>query len=102
MSNGKNLGIFWGHSAFCVSESHQDVPQKVFRVSHHPAPIVDPVSPIINTDDTQFVAPLKEALKANGVSQVDVNLSLPSKDIVIRSFVIPLLRFFQSRVKRFR
>jgi Tfp pilus assembly PilM family ATPase len=92
MSSGKNLGLFWGNNAFSIVESQQDVPQKVLRVLHHPAPALDPVSPVTNTDDIQFVNPLKEALKANNITSTDVNLVLPSKDIVIRSFVIPMLK----------
>ncbi len=92
MSSGKNLGIFWENNAFSVVESQHDVPQKVFRVPHQPAPELDPVSPVTNVDEIRFVAPLKAALQANNIKTTDVNLVLPSKDIIIRSFVIPYLK----------
>lgn len=92
MSSGKNLGLFWGNNAFSIAESQEDVPQKVLRVLHHPSPAIDPVSSGVNADDIQFVFPLKEALKTNNINSTDVNLVLPSKDIVIRSFVIPVLK----------
>ncbi len=97
MSNGKNVGLFWGINAFSIVETQQDVPQKAFRVPFSPSAEADHVSPAPNDDDFRFIAPLKEALKANNIKAADVNLVLPSKDIVIRSFVIPFLKASEVR-----
>lgn len=91
MSSSVKLGIFWGNNSFSVVESNQDAPQKTFRVLHQPAPEFDPVSPV-NGDDVQFVNPLKEALKLNNIKSTEMSLALPSKDIVIRSLVIPQVK----------
>lgn len=100
MPSGKNLGLFWDNNAFCIVESQQDVPQKIFKVPHHPLPEVDPVAPVApfaNVEEIRFIGPLKAALQANNITTTDVNLVLPSKDIIIRSFVIPFLKSSEIR-----
>jgi Tfp pilus assembly PilM family ATPase len=93
MASGRKLGIFWGANAFSVIESNQDAPVKTFRVPFNPSSLSEPSPPTtINTDDIRLVSILKEALNVNKVGVTDVHLALPSKDIVIRSFVIPLLK----------
>ncbi len=97
MPSGKNLGLFWDNNAFCIVESQQDVPQKIFKVPHQPLPELDPVAPVANVDEIRFIEPLKAALQANSIKTTDVNLVLPSKDIIIRSFVIPFLKASEIR-----
>ncbi len=91
MASGKKLGLFWGSGAFSILESNQDAPVKNFRVPYAPVAAEAP-STTTQADDARIAALLKDALKANKVTLTDVYLSLPSKDIVIRSFIIPALK----------
>jgi hypothetical protein len=94
MASGKKLGIFWGSSAFTIIEAQQDAPIKTFRVPYLSGAPADPTAASMTpqVDDLRLASLLKEALKANKVTATDVYLALPSKDIVIRSFVIPFLK----------
>jgi Tfp pilus assembly PilM family ATPase len=90
MASGKKIGLFWGATGFSVIESNQDNPVKTFRVPFNtPA---DFQSTRTQADDLRLVSVLKDALKANKVTLPEVSLALPSKDIVIRSFIIPFLK----------
>jgi Tfp pilus assembly PilM family ATPase len=94
MASGKKLGLFWGANAFSVIESNQDTPVANFRVPFQAAGVADQATPAAKTqaDDVRLVSALKEHLKARKINLSDVHLSLPSKDIVIRSFIIPFLK----------
>jgi Tfp pilus assembly PilM family ATPase len=92
MASGKKLGLFWGANSFSVVESNQDTPTVNFRVPLYAPGMGETQVARTQADDVRIVSILKENLKANKVSLTDVYLSLPSKDIVIRSFVIPSLK----------
>lgn len=92
MSHGKKLGLFFGNNAFSIVESQNDAPVKLIRVPYSAVPAIDVTSPLTPGEDAKFIATLKDSLKANNISSTDVHLALPSKDIVIRSFVIPFLK----------
>jgi len=91
MSSGKKLGLYWGSGAFSIVEANQDAPVKTFRIPIH-SDGVDALQPNAQSDDARLAGILKEALRANQVISNTIHLALPSKDIVIRSFVIPFLK----------
>lgn len=97
MPPGKKLGLFIGNTALCIVETQQDTFGKVVRIPFGPTFSMDAVSPAAQSEDLAFANTIKESLKANNIFSTDVHLALPSKDIVIRSFVIPLLKSNEIR-----
>src|SRR3989338_1934706 len=87
MADKKQLGIYWGESSFCFAEVEKG---KLLKSSSIP------FSTQINTYQTQdipeslrFTTLIQKALQDLNVTSKKINLSLPAKDIIFRSFVIP-------------
>ncbi len=97
MAHGKKLGLFFGNNAFSIVESQNDVLVKLARVPYSVVPAIDVASPSAQAEDAKFAATLKENLRINNIVLTDVHLALPSKDIVIRSFIIPNLNSNEVR-----
>lgn len=87
MLDRKYFGIYWGHDAFSIAECEKGKP---FKVAHIP------FDTKLNIDQSQdmpeglrFTALLKKALLDKEITSKKVHLSLPTEDIIFRSFIIP-------------
>ncbi len=89
MAAKKHLGIFWGSRSVSVVEIENQLPRQFFTAY--------PASPEGPEDLSQKKAPermglmsvLSNSLQEHKIATIDASLSLPSKDIIFRSFVIP-------------
>ena len=90
MRSQKNFGIFWGQSAFFFIEARG---QKIEKCEFVPfdTPLVkdgeknDQELP----EGLRYTALIQKTLTGKGISSKKVRLSLPAKDLIFRSFVIP-------------
>jgi hypothetical protein len=90
MADQKQIGIYWGHSHLFFVET---VASKLIKFFNIP---LDQAKPSQSIDDKKFIASsmqlvtgIESQLKLHKINAPSVNLSLPSKDIIFRSFVIP-------------
>jgi hypothetical protein len=90
MADQKQIGIYWGHSHLFFVETAASKLVKFFSIP------IDQAKPSQATDDKRFIATsmqlvtgVESQLKLHKINTSSVNLSLPSKDIIFRSFVIP-------------
>lgn len=90
-SNDKNcLGIYWGKDAFCLVESTKGQPEKIAYISFD-APIAGDQGQKI-PDTIRFTALLQQAIRDKKLLCKKTNLTLSTKDIIYRSFIIPFMQ----------
>jgi len=91
-ANSKRLGFFWGEDRITVVEFDKNAPVKV---------IVSPLgskssaaSPFSSnlTEEIQITAMLQKMLKDNAITGGSFYVSLPMKEIILRSFMIPFVK----------
>lgn len=90
MATNQIIGINWGKEGFSIILSEKGSPVKFFYASF------DSYEQSAQTpgiaDEMKQVAVLQKALKDNGITTTNATLSLPSSDIIIRSFMIPVVK----------
>ncbi len=89
MPVNSRLGVYLGTYSITLVETENQSPAKVFFVPHEPTEAADPTLPKDTLPDTKAVATLQKALADEKITTTEVGFSVPTKDIVFRSFVIP-------------
>ena len=93
MAGPRKLGIFWSENSFTLVEADGNLPVETVLV-----PLGDAAkqsnSPFTSglTADLQIVALLQKTLRDHKIDPSRVYLSLPSKDVILRSFVVPAVK----------
>ncbi len=91
ISNEKNqLGIYWGKDAFSLVESTKGQLDKVAQLRFD-APLAGDQGQKI-PDSIRFTALLQQAIREKKLISKKANLTLSSKDVIYRSFVIPFMQ----------
>jgi Tfp pilus assembly PilM family ATPase len=93
----KQVGVFWGNEALYLVESANTVSKKIFRFPFGEAEKIAIKNGPLSTAGLELSYRIKEALKKNHFEDCPVNVSLPTRDIIFRSFVIPWMQ--QSEIK---
>ena len=85
------LGVFWGSEAlyFVNGQQQSDNSQKFFKVLLQKESSQKVLDSTFSPEGMQILSNLQESLRQNNIASASINLSLPSKDIIFRSFVIP-------------
>lgn len=92
MASKKNLNIFWGEGAFHIVETEKGEAVKFFTAAFDSAPL-DAKTP----EGIRYTTVIQKAIQENTVIVKNVNLCLPTKDIIFRSFVIPFMHSNEIR-----
>ena len=92
MASPKKLGFFCGEDKVTLVEFEKNVPLQV--VSAPIAPNTETPSPFSSnlTEEIQLIAVLKKMLQDHQIKGGSFYVSLPMKEIVLRSFVIPFVK----------
>ncbi len=90
MGSAKKLGIFWGDNSFTLVETDGKIPLQVIPVFFGDS-VKRAGSPFSSdlSKDLQVVALLQKTLRDYKIDTSKVSLSLPSKDVILRSFAVP-------------
>jgi len=93
MPGPRKLGIFWSENGFTLVETEGNLPLQAVLVSLGDA-VKQPDSPFSSdlNEDLQTVAVLQKTLRDHKIDISRVYLSLPSKDVILRSFVVPAVK----------
>ncbi len=96
MSNKKQLGIFFGNNTLSVIEVER---QKVLNAFDAPHSLFDQNQQLAgNLPETiKLTAILQKALRDNHIEATNACLSLPTRDIILRSFSIPWMAASEIR-----
>jgi hypothetical protein len=88
----RKIGIFWGNTALHFVECDGSAPIKIlnipFNEEHKESMKGGPLSP----GGMELISNIGNTLRKQKVTTTSVNLSLPAKDIIFRSFVIPWMQ----------
>ncbi len=86
----KQLGIYWGQNTFCFVEAKGNDIGTVAIVPLNANLDVDSSQPI--PEELKFTAVIQKTIREQKITAAKVNLSLPDKEIIFRSFVIPWMQ----------
>ncbi len=89
MASNKQLGLYWGNNTLYFTEIISGKLTKSFSVPldfHKTTPADD--NKFISSS-MQLVSTIEDQLKTHKITTTTTNLSLPTKDIIFRSFIIP-------------
>jgi len=92
MSSSKRIGFFWGEEKITLLEFEKNSPQKIVSTplgSRSDAP--SPFSTKL-TEEIQITTVLKKTLQENHITEGFFYVSLPMKEIILRSFSIPFVK----------
>ncbi len=87
----KRLGIYWGEEKITLLETDGGSPSQIAVInvasSHDSSPFRTEL-----TEDIQISSSIQGILKKDRFNTNEVSLSLPLKDYILRSFIIPLVK----------
>ncbi len=92
MVERKNIGIYWGDDAFYVVESTGTVPTKFFKVLHKDENVEAKPEEAFVPEGLKLISKLQDAFHHQDVAITNVKLSVPAKEIIFRSFIIPWMQ----------
>ncbi|MCK5014137.1 MAG: pilus assembly protein PilM [Candidatus Omnitrophica bacterium] len=89
MDDEKKLGVYWGNSGLFFVETQETSPVNIFQI-----PFDEDVKEALKNgpasiNKMDLGSNIEGVLREQGLIGSPVNLSLPAKDIIFRSFVIP-------------
>ena len=92
MASSKRIGFFWGEEKVTVVEFEKNAPIQVASLPL--ASKTSAQSPFSSnlTEEIQITALLKKILHDNNISGGSFYVSLPLKEIILRSFIIPFVK----------
>jgi len=92
MASSKRIGFYWGEEKITVVEFDKNLPQKVVSAplgskTATPSPFSSNL-----TEEIQITAILQKMLQDNKITGGSYYVSLPMKEIILRSFIIPFVK----------
>ena len=92
MASLKKIGFFWGEDKITIVEFDKNVPLQVVSASlGSKSGSSSPFSSSL-TEEIQTTAVLQKMLQDNHISGGSFHVSLPMKEIILRSFIIPFVK----------
>ncbi len=92
MNEEKQLGVFWGNDALYFVESQAVSPKKIFHIPFGEAGNEAVKRGALSTAGIKLVSGIKSTINGQGLADASVNLSLPTRDIIFRSFTVPWMQ----------
>ena len=91
MTSRKQLNIFWAENSFDILETEKGYPTKMVVAPFGWAEELIPPQSQDAPEGIKLTAVIEKALQDQRIIAKSLNLSLPTKDIIFRSFVIPFM-----------
>jgi len=89
MTDEKKLGAYWGSDALFFVETQETAPTNIFQIPFGEAVKETLKDGPASIGGMELGSDIQRILREQGLSDSSVSLSLPAKDIIFRSFVIP-------------
>lgn len=89
MAANKQLGVYFGQYSLSIVETENQSPGKYFNAPHNLFDSSDQAQSKNVPDDIKLTAIIQKSIRDQKISTSEVSLSLPTKNIIFRSFVIP-------------
>src|SRR3989338_2861025 len=92
MEDTKQLGIYWGNDALYFVQSTGTAIEKTFQIPLHGTAKPPEKKGTLDAWGQGLASSIKTTLNQHRTSATIANLSLPIKDIIFRSFMIPFMQ----------
>jgi|GEM_PF-5645346 len=90
MTNNGQLGLYWGEAQFHIVETLNDQIVNILNVPfENPGPPEDALTNVPIPTELKLPSILEKALEFRSIKSRTVHLSLPTRDLIFRSFIIP-------------
>ncbi|MCK5505056.1 MAG: pilus assembly protein PilM, partial [Thermodesulfovibrionia bacterium] len=89
MADEKKLGVYWGSDALFFAETQETTSTNIFQIPFSEAVIETLKDGPASIGGMELGSDIQRILREQDLLDSPVNLSLPAKDIIFRSFVIP-------------
>ncbi|HQP10198.1 MAG TPA: pilus assembly protein PilM [Candidatus Omnitrophota bacterium] len=97
MAEEKQVGVFWGNAGLYLVSSAANASKKIFCFPFGENEKIAIKNGPLSTAGLELAYRMKESFKKNHLGDCPVNVALPTRDIIFRSFVIPWMQ--QSEIK---
>jgi len=97
MNDIKQLGASWENDSLYFVESSTTNPEKMFTIPFQPRSQTSTKKDTLDVWESELVEKIKNTFKEQKVHSSTVNLSLPTSDIIFRSFVIPWMQHHEVK-----
>jgi hypothetical protein len=97
MAESKQFGMFWGYEALYFVETEGVIPKKIFHIPLEKKDSANIKRDAADPKRSKLVFTIKGVLNKYKISNGSINLSLPIRDIIFRSFVIPSMQPHEIR-----
>ncbi len=92
MGEKKQIATFWGDNALYFIEANQSSASNGFHVPFDHKRTSADENQVLTSDNMELCSRVQNAFHQNNIQNAIVNLSLPIKDIIFRSFMIPMMQ----------
>lgn len=92
MAEKGQLGVFWGAEALFFVETAAAAPQRMFKIPFTTEAKGSIEGGPLSPAGMELISLIQNTVRQQKVSLANVQLSLPSRDIIFRSFVIPWMQ----------
>jgi Tfp pilus assembly PilM family ATPase len=88
----KRIGFFWGEEKITIVEFEKNIPLRI--ISSPLASKANALSPFSSNlnEEIQITAILQKMLKDNRITGASFYVSMPMKEFILRSFILPLFK----------
>jgi len=97
MDTNSKIGIFWAKDALYVALTTGTQLQEVFNIPLSREAKISIERGAYSSGSADLITTIESAFRENNLGTASVNLSLPTKDIIFRSFVIPWMQASEIR-----
>jgi len=92
MASFKRIGFYWGEEKLTLVEFEKNSPRRIVSLPiNSKAAIASPFSSNL-TEEIQITAIFQQMLQENKIQETSFYVSMPMKEIILRSFVIPFVK----------
>lgn len=92
MAGTKKLGISWGNNALHFVECDGSIPTKIINIPFSEENRENIKGGPLSPGGMELISNIVNTLRKQKIATTSANLSLPAKDIIFRSFVIPWMQ----------
>lgn len=97
MDKVRQLGVSWENDSLYFVESLEASPEKIFHIPFQERAQTPTIKGELDAWENELVKKIKNTLKEQKVFSTEINLSLPTSDIIFRSFVIPWMQEHEAK-----
>jgi Tfp pilus assembly PilM family ATPase/Tfp pilus assembly protein PilN len=89
---GKNLGVYWGADMAYLVDSTQGIARRTISLPVNRETMARAQDNPLSPEGTKMIAAIQDIIRKHKITRTTVNLSLPSRDIIFRSFIVPWMQ----------